>query len=232
MQWNRASSRAEGDVSCFSRFAVGTRGILSSYDWGGDSRLLFIRRRQDSCLLARDTSRFFSRFGRAIGMPLKLRRETQDPFPVATVILGFLSIFNRSQASSPFEALNSSCLSYCQRDMRSPVEMRRGTRAFSRVCTRDSDIPSSWEMKDEAALNSLHGNPALFRVRVSRCPFHLRPQTQGPSHITVAERSLLLRFLRNVCIPLESKPGNQLSSLVDLGYMELFLIAVITSGAL
>ena len=35
------------------------------------------------------------------------RRENQCSFIVATVILGFLSIFNKSQASSPFEALNS-----------------------------------------------------------------------------------------------------------------------------
>ena len=74
---------------------------------------------------------------------------------------------------------------------------------------------------------SVKGNPALFRVRVSQCPFQLRPQSQGPSHIPIAERSLVLRGLRKVGIPLESKPGNQLSSLVDLGYMELFHVAVL-----
>ena len=47
-------------------------------------------------------------------------------------------------------------------------------------------------------------------------------QTQGTSYITIAERSLLLRCLWKVGIPLESKPGNQLSSQDDLGYMELF----------
>ena len=36
------------------------------------------------------------------------------PFLVGKVILGFLSIFKKSQASSPFEALNSVCLSKCQ----------------------------------------------------------------------------------------------------------------------
>ena len=145
-------------------------------------------------------------------MPLRVRQETQGPFPVATGILVFLSIFKRSQASFPFEALNFACLSSCQRDLRTLVEMRRGTKAFSRVFTRDSDIPSSWEMQDEPAFMSLQGNPALFRVRVSQCPVQLRPQSQGPSHIPIAERSLLLRYLSKVGISLECKPGNQLTS--------------------
>ena len=79
------------------------------------------------------------RIGRAIRTFLKLRQETQGPFLVATVLLGFLSIFNKSQASSPFEALNSVCLSRCQRDVRPPVQMRRKPRAFSRFSTVDSD---------------------------------------------------------------------------------------------
>ena len=57
----------------------------------------------DSYLVARDTSGLSSRLGRAIGMPLKVRRETQGPFPVATGILGFLSIFKTSQTSSPLK---------------------------------------------------------------------------------------------------------------------------------
>ena len=35
------------------------------------------------------------------------------------------------------------------RDVRPPVQMRQGTRFFSRVSKEDSDIPSSCEMKDE-----------------------------------------------------------------------------------
>ena len=76
--------------------------------------------------------------------------------------------------------------------MRPPVEMRRGTRAFSSVSTGDSDIPSSWEMQDKPTFKSLQGNPALFRVRASLCPFHLRQENHGPSHISIAERSFLL----------------------------------------
>ena len=175
---------------------------------------------------------FSSRFGRAIGTPLEVRRETQGPFPVATGILGFLSIFKMSQASAPFEALNSAFLSSCQRDVRPPVEMRPGTRAFSRVSTGHSDIPSSCKMKDEPAFKSLQGNPALFPVRASRYPFHLRQQTQGPSHIPIAERSLFLRCEWNVSTPLEVKQGHGPSSRDDLGYTELLHIAAVTLGFL
>ena len=78
-----------------------------------------------------------------------------------------------------------------------------GTWSFYRVSSGDSDIPSSFEMKDEPAFNPFQGNPAFFRVRVSPCPLHLREQSQGPFYIPVAERSLLLRCLWNVGIPLE-----------------------------
>ena len=145
-------------------------------------------------------------------MFLELRRETVGHFLVGTVILGFLSVFRKIQASSPFEALNSAHLFMCQRDMRPPVHMRQGTRAYSRVSTEDSDIPSSYEMKDEPAFKPLQGNPAFFHVRASRGPLHLRQKTQGPSHIPIAEGKLLLRGLWKVGLPLQSKTGKQLSS--------------------
>ena len=137
--------------------------------------------------------------------------------------MGFLSIFKKSQVSSPFETMNSACLSWCQRDVRPPVQMRRGTRAFSRVSTGDSDIPSSCEMKDEPAFKPLQGNPSFFRMRACQCPFYLRQQIQGPSHITIAEGSLLLRYLRKVGIRLQSKTGNEVSSRNDLGCTKLSL---------
>ena len=139
------------------------------------------------------------------------------------MIFGFLSIFRTSKASSPFEALNSPCLSRCQRDVRPPVQMRRGPKAFSRVFTGDSDIPSSCEMKDEPAFKPLKGNTAFFRVRASQCPFHLRQQIQFPSHTPIAEGSLLLRCLWKVVLALWLKPGNQLSSRDDLRCTELSL---------
>ena len=133
------------------------------------------------------------------------------------MILGFLSIFKKSQPSSPFEALDSTCLSRCQRDVRPAVQMRRRPRAFSRVSTGDSAILSSCEMKDKPEFKPLQGNPAFFQVRASRGRFHLRQETQGSSHIPIFEGKLLLRCLWQFGLPLESKIGNQLSSRDDMG---------------
>ena len=88
-------------------------------------------------------------------------------------------------------------------DVRPPVQMRRGTRVFSMVSTEDSDIPSSCEMKDEPAVKPLQRNLTLFLVRETRYPLHLRQQTQGPSHIPIAEGRLLLRCLWKVGLPVQ-----------------------------
>ena len=127
-----------------------------------------------------DTSGVYTRLGRAILRLLEVRQETELHFQVGTVILEFLSIFKKSQASSLYEALSSVCHSRDQRDLRPPVLMRRTTAAFSRVSTVDSDMPSSCEMKDEPEFKPLQGKRAFFRVRASRGPFHLRQKTQGP----------------------------------------------------
>ena len=82
-------------------------------------------------------------------MLLDVRREAKRPLLVGTVILVFLSIFTKCQASSPFEALNSAHLSKCQRDVRPSVQKRLRTMAFSRVSAEYLDIPSFCEMKDE-----------------------------------------------------------------------------------
>ena len=91
-----------------------------------------------------------------------MRQESKAHFPFVTVILGFLSIFKKSQASSPFEDLNSVCLSRYQCDAIPPVQMGRRTMAFSRVSTGDLDIPSSCEMQHEPEFKTLQGNPAFF----------------------------------------------------------------------
>ena len=54
-----------------------------------------------------DTSGSYTRLVRTVRTLLKLRREGKRPLLVGTVILVFLSIFTKSQASSPFEAMNS-----------------------------------------------------------------------------------------------------------------------------
>ena len=150
--------------------------------------------------------------GRTIWTLLDVRHETQFHFLVGRVIFGFLSIFKKSHVSSPFEALNSVCLSRCQRDVIPPVQMRWRPTAFSRFSTGDSDIPSSCELKDEPELKPMQRNPAFFLVRTSHGPFHLRQKTQGPSNIPFAEVKIHLRCFLKVVSPLQSKTGNQLSS--------------------
>ena len=153
---------ARGKSHEFSRVAAGTWCIFSSY--GGDSHLKlgFVQQRQDSCIVMTDTSGSFTMLRRKIKTLLEVSQEAKRPLIVRTVILVFLSIFTKSQVSSPFEALNSAHLSKSQMDVRPSVQKRLRTMAYSRVSTGDSDIPSSGEMKDEPAFKALQGNPAFF----------------------------------------------------------------------
>ena len=95
-------------------------------------------------------------------MHLEVKQETELHFPVGTVILGFLSIFKKSKAPSPSEALNSMCLSSCQSGMIPPVQMSRRPTAFSRASTGNSDIPSSFEMQYEPEFKPMQGTAAFF----------------------------------------------------------------------
>ena len=99
--------------------------------------------------------------GRTIQTLLDVRQETEVHFLVGTVMLGFLSIFKKSHASSPFEELNYVCLSRCKRDVNHPVQMRWSPTAFSRVSTGCLDIPSSCERKDKPEYMPLQGNLAF-----------------------------------------------------------------------
>ena len=103
-----------------------------------------------------------TRLGRTIRALLEVRQETEIQFLVGTVILGFLSIFKKSLASSPYEALNSVCLSRGQSDVRPPVQMSWTPTASSRVSRVDSDMPSSCDMKDEPEFKPLQGSRAFF----------------------------------------------------------------------
>ena len=100
--------------------------------------------------------------GRKIQKLLEVRREAKRHLLVGTVTLIFLSIFTKSQASSPFEAWNSAHLSKCQMDVRPSVQKSLRTMAFSSVSKGDPDIPSSCEMKDEPPFKALQGKPAFF----------------------------------------------------------------------
>ena len=137
-----------------------------------------------------------------------MSREAKLPLLVGTVILVFLSIFTKSQASSPFESLNSAPLSKSQMDVRHSVQKRLRTIAFSSVSTGDSDIPSCCEMKDVPAFKALQGKLAFFWVRASRGTLYLRQKTQSHSHIPISEGRLLLRCLWKAGLPLQWKTGN------------------------
>ena len=100
--------------------------------------------------------------GRKIQTLLEVSQEAKCPLLFGTVILVFLSIFTKSQASSLFEAWNSAHLSKSQMDVTPSVQKRLRTLAFSRVSTGDSDIPSYFEMKDEPAFKALQGKPDFF----------------------------------------------------------------------
>ena len=145
---------------------------------------------------------------RKIQTLLEVSREAKRPLLVGTVILVFLSIFTKSQASSPFEALNSAHLSKSQMDVRASVQKRLRTMAFSRVSTGDSDIRSSREMKDEPAFKALQGKLEFFLVRASWGPLYLGQKTQNLSPIPISEGRLLLRYLWKPGLPLQSKTGN------------------------
>ena len=137
-----------------------------------------------------------------------MSQEAKPRLLEGTVILVFLSIFTKCQASSPFEALNSAHLLKSQMDVRPSVQKWLRTMAFSRDSTGDSDIPSSCEIKDEPAFKALQGKPAFFCDRASRAPLYLRQKTQSRSHIPISEGRLLLRCLWKADLRLQSKTGN------------------------
>ena len=93
----------------------------------------------------------YTRRGRKIQTLLEVKWESRSLFLFDTVILGFLTILKSCQASSKFEAVNSTWLSNCQRHVRPIFEMKWRPRASSRVSTGDSDILSSCDMNDEHA---------------------------------------------------------------------------------
>ena len=100
--------------------------------------------------------------GRKVQTLLEVSREAKHPLLFGTVILVFLSIFTKSQASSPFEALNSAHLTKSQIYVRPSVQKTLRTMAFSMFSTGDSDIPSACEMNDGPEFEALHGKPAFF----------------------------------------------------------------------
>ena len=65
-------------------------------------------------------------------------------------------------------------------------------------------------------MKPLQENLDFFLIRASRGPFCLKIKTQGPSHIHMPKRKLLLSCLWKDGLRLHSKTGNQLSSPDDM----------------
>ena len=84
-------------------------------------------------------------------MLLEVKWEFRSLFLFDTVKLRFLTILKNCQASSSFEAVNSTWLPRFQRHVRPLFEVKWRPRASSRVSTGDSDILSSCDMNDEHA---------------------------------------------------------------------------------
>ena len=84
-------------------------------------------------------------------MLVEFKWEFRSLFLFDTVILGFLTILKNCQASSIFEAVNSTWLWSFQRHVRPLFEMKWRPMAFFSVSTGDSDIVSSSDMNDEHA---------------------------------------------------------------------------------
>ena len=73
--WPHLAERAKSHG--FSRVAAGTWHMISSYSGDELSKLMFVQRCVDPCLVMRDTSGISSRFDRATQKFLEVGRETQ-----------------------------------------------------------------------------------------------------------------------------------------------------------
>ena len=174
VQGHRASFHGEGEVSWFFMSCGGNLGYILELQWERPfkTRVCSVT----SGLLSSYEGHLRNLLEAWQGNTDASRGEVGDPVSLSSWH-GDIWIpinFRKSQALSTFEALNSACLSWFQRHVRPPSQIRQGTRPSCRVSTGDSDIPSSCEMKDEPALKPLQGNPAFFRLRASQCPFYLR----------------------------------------------------------
>ena len=162
MQGNQASSRGEVGVSRIFSSCCGnlwyilelrrgwlfktrvcsvTSGLLSTYEGN-------LRNHHESWQGNTDVSR--------------VDLGDQGPLSHCHSDIGIPINFQKRKAPSPFETLNSMCLTSCQTDVRPPVQMRRGSWAFSWVPTGDSNIPTPGEMKNKLAFKPLQGNLAFF----------------------------------------------------------------------
>ena len=137
--------------------------------------------------------------------------------------LGFDQVSTGSQASSHFEAWNFTCLSSGKSGVRLPVELRRGTWFFSRVSTRESELPLWCERILGVPLKSVQGNQAISRVERELGVLSNCVRNGKVLHEFQGETGLLLRCEGKVGISLGSKQGNQTSARDEVGNTGLFL---------
>ena len=87
MQENRASFPHEADVSYDFSNCSKNLEYIRVLQRGCHSKLHFVQRSQDSCVVMTDTSGIYTRLGRIIQTRLEVRSETKCPFLVSTEIL-------------------------------------------------------------------------------------------------------------------------------------------------
>ena len=114
MQGNRASSPGEGDDSWDFSSCSWNLGYIFELQQGWPFETTLYSAKSGLLSSYDGHLKNLNRLVRIIQTLLEVGWETKRPFLVSTEILGFLSIFKKSQASSPFETLNSMSLSRCQ----------------------------------------------------------------------------------------------------------------------
>ena len=121
-------------------------------------------------------------------MLLEVRQNTKAHFLFGPVLLGFLTIFTKSQASSPFEALNSVCLSRYQSDASGGEAGDQGS-----LSSWNSDIGFLSILKKSQASSPFE---ALNSVCLSRYqsdvipPIQMRWRTMAFSRVSTGESDI------------------------------------------
>ena len=183
---------ARGKSQEFSGVAADTWCIFSSYGGDGHLKLWFFQR---SGLLS-------SYDGHRGKLNYAWQESTDasggDPGGHASLISW------QSYIGIPINFHEESCIvTFWSIELRVPLEVSTDMRTLSRWgrhlgLSLDSPqrrilhITLSCVMKDEPAFKPLQGNPTFLGDRASQYPLYLRQQTQGPSHISIAEGRVLL----------------------------------------
>ena len=151
MQRNRDSSLREGKVSWVFSSCGRNMGYILELRWVCPFETGVCSVKSGHLSRYEGQLRNVNQRGRKILTLLEVKWEFRDLFLFDREILGFLTILKICQASSKFEAVNSTWLSSCQRHVRPIFEMKWRPRAFCMVSPGDSDNLSPCDMNDEHA---------------------------------------------------------------------------------